>query len=99
MRMLTGSLLAVVLVALLVAGLGIVAQVPSGKTGDSPSERVASPPQERAARGTVPVLPGDVPEVVVTAERPAGLMPEVVVSANRMHEVVVRASGRPEMAL
>lgn len=35
---------------------------------------------------------GDVPEVVVTAERPAGLMPEVVVRANLMAEVVAHAS-------
>ena len=43
---------------------------------------------------------GDVPEVVATAERPAWVMPEVVVGANRMPEVVVRAtSAQPEMAL
>ena len=100
MRLLTGSLLAVVLVALLVAGgarLGTRCEI---ENGDSPSERVASPPQERAARGTVSVLPGDVPEVVVTAERPAGLMPEVVVRACWMPEVVVSAgAGRPRMAL
>jgi hypothetical protein len=43
---------------------------------------------------------GDVPEVVVTAERPDWLMPEVVVRVNRMPEVVVRAtSAQPEMAL
>jgi hypothetical protein len=38
---------------------------------------------------------GDVPEVVVTAERPGWLMPEVVVYASRMPEVVVRASRAP----
>lgn len=38
---------------------------------------------------------GDVAEVVVTAERPARLMPEVVVRANRMPEVVVYASWSP----
>jgi hypothetical protein len=36
-----------------------------------------------------------VAEVVVTAERPAWLMPEVVVSANSMPEVVVYASWSP----
>lgn len=46
-------------------------------------------------RGTSSTLPGDVDEVVVTAERPARLMPEVVVSANLMPEVVVRASWTP----
>ncbi|MBN2466398.1 hypothetical protein JXD38_12330 [candidate division WOR-3 bacterium] len=35
---------------------------------------------------------GDVPEVVVTAERPDWLMPEVVVPANQIPEVVVRGS-------
>ncbi len=94
MRLLTGSLIAVALVALLVAGGAEVVQAPAGKTGDSPSE------QRLTCCGTVPVLPGDVPEVVVTAERPAWVMPEVLVSANRMPEVVVRAtSARPEMAL
>ena len=38
---------------------------------------------------------GDVAEVVVTAQRPARLMPEVVVSASRMPEVVVHASWAP----
>ena len=38
---------------------------------------------------------GDVAEVVVTAERPARLMPEVVVSANRLAEVVVYATWSP----
>jgi hypothetical protein len=40
-------------------------------------------------------LPGDVAEVVVTAERPGWLMPEVVVSANLMPEVVVYATWSP----
>jgi len=38
---------------------------------------------------------GDVAEVVVTAERPARLMSEVVVSANRLPEVVVYATWSP----
>jgi|GEM_PF-1493322 len=40
-------------------------------------------------------LRGEVPEVVVTAERPAWLMPVVVVSANCMPEVVAYASWSP----
>jgi predicted small secreted protein len=38
---------------------------------------------------------GDVAEVVVTAERPARLMPEVLVTANLMPEVVVYATWSP----
>lgn len=38
---------------------------------------------------------GDVAEVVVTAERPPRLMPEVVVSANRLPEVGVYATWSP----
>ena len=97
MRPLIGSLMAVALVAV---GLGIVAQVPSGKAGDSPSElgtRAGVPARDtiRIGDNSVMSLRGDVPEVVVTAERPDWLMPEVVVSANRMSEVVVRASRSP----
>jgi hypothetical protein len=49
---------------------------------------VARTPVARSATAGL----GDVPEVVVTAERPAGLMPEVVVRANLMTEVVAYAS-------
>ena len=55
------------------------------------------------ARSEVPaldtVLIGDVPEVVATAKRPVGMMPEVVVFANRMPEVVVRAAPVPATGL
>jgi hypothetical protein len=82
MRLLTSSLMAALLVALLVAG-GVWLGIRSGLS-DNP----------------VMSLRGDVPEVVVTAERPGWLMPEVLVVANRMPEVVVRAtSAHPEMAL
>jgi len=57
---------------------------------------VCRTPEAQAASAML----GDVPEVVATAERPAGMMPEVVVGANRMPEVVVRStSAQPEMAL
>ena len=53
-------------------------------------------PEAQAASAVL----GDVPEVVVTAQRPGRLMPEVLVVANRMPEVVVRAtSAHPERAL
>ena len=82
MRLLTSSLIAVVLVALLVAG-GARLGTRSGLTNNP-----------------VMSLRGDVPEVVVTAQRPGRLMPEVLVVANRMPEVVVRAtSAHPERAL
>lgn len=77
MRLLTSLLMAVVLVALLVAG-GARLGTRSGLTNNP-----------------VMSLRGDVPEVVITAERPAGMMPEVVVYANMMPEVVVHASRAP----
>jgi hypothetical protein len=83
--MLTGLLILVAAIALLATGCERTALAPAGKAGDSP--RFAS-----TRGGTVPVLPGDVAEVVVTAERPAGLMPEVVARANQMPEVVVHAA-------
>ena len=80
MRLLTSSLMAVVLVALLAAGYAGIARTPDAQAASA-------------------VL-GDVPEVVATAERPAWVMQEVLVCANRMPEVVVRAtSAQPEMAL
>ncbi len=92
MRLLTSSLVAVVVGALLVAGGAGIAQAPTGKAG--------TVPRSTRTCGTVPVLPGDVAEVVATAKRPAWVLPEVLVCANRMPEVVVRAtSARPEMAL
>jgi len=85
--LLVGLLILMAGAVLFAAGSERVARAPTGKTGDSPSEQLR---QTRC--GTVPVLPGDVAEVVVTAERPAGLMPEVVVRANLMTEVVAHAT-------
>jgi len=70
------------------------------QSGDSPWEshralRRDSPRFASTRGGTVSVLSGDVAEVVVTAERPAWLMPEVVASASMMPEVVVHASWAP----
>ncbi len=81
MRLLTSSLVAVVVIALVVGGARL-----GTRSGSSDN-----PVMSRR---------GDVPEVVATAARPAWLMPEVLVCANRMPEVVVRATSvRPEMAL
>ncbi len=67
MRLLTGSLLAVFLVALLTIG--------SGGSGSGV-------------------------EATATTGRPDGMMPEVVVFANQMPEIVVRAtSARPAASL
>jgi hypothetical protein len=76
-RILTGSLILMAAVALLATGCEKVAQAPDEQgPGDS--------------------YPGsyreDVAEVVVTAERPDWLMPDVVVCASEMPEVVVHAS-------
>ncbi len=54
----------------------------------------------RPVAQNAPVTLGDVPEVVVTAERPVLVTPEVVVKASRMPPFVVRSiSAQPEMAL
>jgi hypothetical protein len=59
-------------------------------------ERLAQAPQESTPGGNDPSsYREDVAEVVVTAERPGWLMPEVVVCANQMPEVVVHASRAP----
>ena len=63
------------------------------------SERVARAPEEWSPNDANPSgYIGDVAEVVVTAERPAGLMPEVVVRANLMSEVVAHASRPRSLA-
>lgn len=76
----TGSLILMAAVALLATGCDKQARAPKEW---NPGE--ADPAGYREA----------VAEVVVTAERPAWLMPEVVVSANSMPEVVAHASWRP----
>ena len=78
-NLLTGSLILMAAVALLATGCDNQAWAPKEW---NPGE--ADPAGYREA----------VAEVVVTAERPAWLMPEVVVSANSMPEVVVHASWR-----
>jgi len=102
-RLLTGSWILMAAVALLATGCEKVAEAPTGKTGDSPSElgtrSEMSDISVMSRRGTVPVLPGDVAEVVVTAERPAWLMPEVVTCASQMPEVVVYASRQSLAAI
>ncbi len=56
----------------------------------------ARAPKELAPQDAVPAMSQyNVAAVVVTAERPGWLMPEVVVSANLMPEVVVHASWAP----
>ena len=79
-NLLTGSLILMAAVALLATGCDNQAWAPKEW---NPGE--ADPAGYREA----------VAEVVVTAERPAGLMPEVVVRANLMSEVVAHASGAP----
>ena len=105
--LLSGLLILAAAAALVTAGCQTMAQSPTGNTGESSSGlgtrcgvENGDSPSERPARGTVPVYAdksprGDVPEVVVAAGRPGWLMPEVVVSANRMPEVVVHASWSP----
>jgi hypothetical protein len=78
-RLLTGSLILMAAVALLATGCERVAQAPEQRPGD------IDPYSYRQ----------DVAEVVVTAERPGWLMPEVVASASQMPEVVVHASWSP----
>jgi len=79
-RMLTGSLMLMAAVALLATGCDNQARAPKEW---NPGE--ADPAGYREA----------VAEVVVTAERPDWLMPEVVASANLMPEVVAHASWCP----
>jgi len=105
-RLLIGSLILLAAVALLATGCEKIARVPAGNAGDSScGGRVHGAPRGLAAdsagmsdmpavshRGTVRGLAGEMAEVVVTAERPAWVMSEVVVRANMMTEVVVYAS-------
>ena len=79
-RLLTGSLMLMATVALLATGCDNQARAPKEWTpGDTDPAGYREP----------------VAEVVVTAERPAWVMPEVVVSANQMPEVVVYAVWVP----
>jgi hypothetical protein len=97
--LLFGLLILVAAAALLTAGCQTMAEVPASKAGNSPSElgtrSEMSDNSVMSRRGAVPALPGDVAEVIVTAERPARLMPEVLVTANLMPEVVVYATWSP----
>jgi hypothetical protein len=78
--LLTGSLILLAVVALLAAGC----------------DKQARAPKEWNPGGSDPAGYREaVAEVVVTAERPAWVMPEVVVSANLMAEVVACASRTP----
>ena len=79
-RLLTGSVILMAAVALLATGCDNQARAPKQW---SPGENDPSGYREAVA------------EVVVTAERPAWVMPVVVVSANSMPEVVVLASWAP----
>jgi hypothetical protein len=81
--LLTGSLILMAAVALLATGCDNQARAPKEWA-----------PQD-AGPGTSRY---NVAEVVVTAERPGWLMPEVVASANLMPEVVVYASWPPPPA-
>jgi hypothetical protein len=90
MRYLFAGLLILMAGAVLfAAGSERVARAPGGRIGGSSSELGT-----RSEMSDIPVmsLRGDVAEVVVTAERPAGLMPEVVARANLTSEVVAQAS-------
>ena len=79
-RLLTGSLILMAAVALLAAGCDNQARAPKEWT---PGDSDPSTYRDQVA------------EVVVTAERPAWLMPEVAVSANYLPEVVVHATWCP----
>ena len=57
-------------------------------------ERVAQAPAD-PGKNDAGSYREDVAEVIVTAERPGWLMPEVVVCSGRMPEVVVHASWSP----
>jgi len=78
--MLAGLLMLMTAVALLATGCGKVARAP---VEQRPGE--VDPYSYRE----------DVAEVVVTAERPGWLMPEVVACAGQMPEVVIHASWSP----
>jgi hypothetical protein len=76
-HLMTGSLVLMAAVALLATGC----------------ERVAQAPAEQRPGNSYPgSYREDVAEVVVTAERPGWLMPEVVACASQMPEVVVNAA-------
>ena len=78
----------------LLSGLLILAAAAAVVTAGG--DNLARAPQERTAGNEDPSgYREDVAEVVVTAERPAWLMPEVVASASMMPEVVVHASWAP----
>ncbi len=79
-HLLTGSLILMAAVALLATGYDKETRAPKEWTPST-----AGPGMEQY----------DIAEVVVTAERPAGMMPEVVASANLMPEVTVHASWVP----
>jgi hypothetical protein len=79
-HLMTGSLILMAAVALLAVGCNNQARVPKGWT---PTDTDPAGCRETVA------------EVIVTAERPAWVMPEVVVRANLMTEVVVHASAAP----
>jgi len=78
--LITGSLILLAAVALLATGCDKAARAPEEWTPGS-----GNPSSYR----------GDATEVVVTAPRPAWVMPVVVVCANSMPEVVVHASWCP----
>lgn len=90
-----GLLILMVGAVLFAAGSERVARAPDAQNGDASSELGT-----RSGMSDIPVMSrrGDVAEVVATAERPAGLMPEVVARANLMSEVVAHAS-RASVAL
>jgi hypothetical protein len=75
--LLTGSLILMAALALLATGCERVAQAPD---------------EQRPDNGYPGSYRVDVAEVVVTAERPGWMMPEVVARAGQMPEVVVNAA-------
>ena len=79
-RLLNGSVMLLAAVALLATGCDSQVRV---QKEWSPEENDPSSYRDAVA------------EVVVTAERPAGLMPEVMVIASAMPEVVVHATWCP----
>ena len=78
----------------LLSGLLILAAAVALVTAGS--DNLVRAPQERTSSYEDPTGYGEaIAEVVVTAERPAWVMPEVVVRANLMTEVVAHASAAP----